>query len=157
AAVAEALAASNIRDALMDALDHWAKRCEDRPRRARLLALAAEVEKRTPDSETTRWRLRARSSEGLRDPAALRRLERETRFAAQRVPLLLSVAQAIRDSQRDPIPYMKKTLAAHSGDFWVNLSLGYMFVHMRENQEAIRYLQAAVTLRSNSAYPRVHL
>src|SRR5262249_44172043 len=71
--VSERIAASNIRTALLDALDHWTDRTKDPQRRAWLYQMARDAEKRRADPGPTGWRDRARDPALLRDDTALDR------------------------------------------------------------------------------------
>jgi serine/threonine-protein kinase len=155
--VAELIAAAHIRNALLDALDNWAGRTADPQRNAWCHQVARETEKRRADPDPTGWRDRARDPAILKDEVALDRLVKETRFAEQSVPLLLTLAQHLRAPGKSAIPFLKRIQAAHPRDFWANLALGDEMLSVRDYREAVRYLQAALTVRPDSAFARVDL
>ncbi|MDB5310160.1 MAG: serine/threonine protein kinase [Gemmataceae bacterium] len=157
-AVADRIAASDIGNALVDGLDHWALRIgpddpkePDSPRKIWILRVARAAVKRRADPDPTGWRDRARDPDVRRDRAAFDMLVKETRFAEQSVPLLLALAQRINDTGETELPFLRGIQEAHPDDFWANYCLGVMLVRRRDYPDAVRFTQAALAIRPGTA------
>jgi eukaryotic-like serine/threonine-protein kinase len=137
---------SDIRDALVAALDNWSgsvARTDDP--RARHWAL--EVARRA-DQDPTGWRDRARDPNLRADQAALAEVIRTAPVADESVPLLLELSKKLSFGSKERLPFLKRVQQAHPGDFWANMTLGDV-LELREKKpaEAVRYYQAAVSIR----------
>ena len=86
---AERVKASNIQNALLDAIDNWSF-CARDPRRQRW---AMEVAQRA-DGDTTGWRGRARDPAIWKDEATLFKVIETAPFPEQSVALLLAIGDA---------------------------------------------------------------
>jgi tetratricopeptide (TPR) repeat protein len=146
-AVAERIASSNIGNALVAALDHWAARTRDPRRQNWVLQVAREAVKRQSDPDPTGWRERARDSDIWKNEAAFDKLIKETQFAKQSVPLLLALDQQLNATGKDALPFLKQIQKAHPDDFWANFTLGTYLTGIGNYQESIRFHQAALALR----------
>ncbi len=143
-AVAKRLASSDIRFALVAALDDWAvcaSRDEDRARRTWILDVA-----RRADPEPSAWRDRARDAAKWTDPAFLEELCRTAPKTARATPLCSGVADRIVSAGGDGAPLLLRIQADHPGDLWANIALG-LALGERDPREALRYFQAALAIR----------
>jgi eukaryotic-like serine/threonine-protein kinase len=145
--VADRVRASNIRNALVGALDHWSGHARKPGRRAWVLTVARKAD---TDQDPSGWRDRARDPAVRADQTALLGVIRAAPVADQRVPLLLALAWSLRQDSPERLPFLKRIQQKHSGDFWANFTLGTATT--QENPvEASRYLQAAVSIRPDLA------
>jgi len=145
--------ASRLREALLAALEEWSRVTEDKEERQRLerVLQAAEPE---PTAFRARWRAAVRQ----RDGAALVRLPDEPEVRG--LPAA-DIVQLARDLERVNELAAERLLRAgqerYPSDFWLNHDLGRLLY--RQNppraEEGVRYLTAALALRSDS--PGVHL
>ncbi len=148
-AVADRARRSDIRNALVAALDHWSS-CTTGPARR---TWALEVARRA-DPDPTGWRDRARDPNLRADPAALAALVEAIPVADQDVPLLLALNNQLKPGSPEGLRFLKRIQQAHPGDFWANLDLGDRLVSWERNPAgAIRYYQAAVSIRPRMALP----
>jgi serine/threonine-protein kinase len=144
--VATRIQASNVRNALVAALDDWAACTLDSRRQGWVLEVARQA-----DQDPTGWGTRARDPDIRKDDAALANLIATATVTGQSVPLLLSLAERHKASGADPIPFLTRVQQAHPGDFWANLSLAEALKEKNNLPEAIRFYQAAVALRPEAA------
>jgi tetratricopeptide (TPR) repeat protein len=125
------------------ALDDWAGLTGDGSRRAWLLAVARAVDP-DPDGD------RLRRPELWRDPAALARQAREAR-AELSPQLAAAMARALSRTGGDAVPLLRKALALHSHDLWLNTGLAVALHRARKWDEAIGFYRAALALRADPA------
>jgi serine/threonine-protein kinase len=144
--VAARIEASHIRNALVAALDDWSVCTLDLSRRGWVLAVARQA-----DRDPTGFSTQARDPKTWKAKETLTKLTAAAAHPGPSVPLLLALAEHLKTSGIDPIPFLMQVQQAHPGDFWANLSLAE--AHMEKNNllEAIRFYQAAVALRPGSA------
>jgi serine/threonine-protein kinase len=174
-AVAGRIQSSNIRNAIVAALDHWTVSTNDARRRAWVMDVAAMVDHEAPD-----WRRRTRETyrkaDTWNDAAALAKLvddvlahwdEPGPAAASSEGPsvalLLALVQQVLRlppisvEKNMDPILLMKRMQQAHPGDVWINTMLGSELMRMNHSGEAIGYFQAALAARPRDTAIHDHL
>ncbi len=140
--------ASNIRQALVDALDDWAacvRTASDQRRQGWLLELA-----RRADRDATGLRDRLRDPAVRRNRAALTELAGTALAAKASVQLLVVFGERLRDAGGDAIPFLTRVQQEHPGDFWANFILGDA-LWANNPGEAIRYYQAALAVRPGAA------
>ncbi|HEV3263756.1 MAG TPA: serine/threonine-protein kinase, partial [Gemmataceae bacterium] len=148
--VAGRVRTSDIRNELVAALDHWSSWTEGAPSRRRWVLDVA----RRADSDPTDWRDRARDPNLRADPAALAEVTRTATVADQSVPLLLALSNQWKPGSKERLEFLKRIQQAHPGDFWANIALGDMLEGWEKNSaEAIRYYQAAASIRPRIALP----
>src|SRR5262249_9039213 len=135
---------SNIRVALVAALDHWSTIA---PAGHRNWVLSVT---RLADPDPTGWRDRARDPNLRADQAALTEVIR-TAPGDQSVPLLLALDKQLTFGSRERVPFLKRVQQAHPDDFWANLTLAGALTQGNQAEEAIRYNQAAVSIRPRLA------
>jgi serine/threonine-protein kinase len=138
-AVAARVRDSDIRRALVAALDQWSGLTGDSGRRDWALRVA-----RHADPDATGWRARARDPDVLKNPTALAEVIATARAADEPPQLLLALANHLPNNSPARLSFLRRIQQAHPGDFWVNLALGDM---LKPQPEAIRYYQAAVASR----------
>jgi serine/threonine-protein kinase len=174
-AVAKRIRASDIRDALVAALDDWILVVRDDGLRERLLRTARLAD---PDPWRDRWRdpkwwndrsaLQRLPDEGPLNPRqqrALKDFRRALQRLADEAPLerlsphaLASFGELLWDSYGDARPLLRKALQRHPSDFWLNFRLGSDLVERRKDTgQAVGYLQAALALRPRAAGVHVNL
>ena len=140
--VAARIRASKIRGALVDALDAWPVDPSDAHRKARLLKTASLA-----DRHQEAWTLRARDPQARRDRDSLQRLVAQAPVDSEAVPLLLSLAGDLAAAGGDPTPLLIRVQQAHPGDFWANVALMDHLIEAGRDAEAVRYAQAAISIR----------
>src|SRR5262249_12086133 len=150
-AVAARVRDSDIRRALVAALDHWSGLTRDPDRRRWVLGVARLAD---TDPDPTGWRARARDPNVRENPAALAEVIAEVnttaRAADQPVQLLLALDKHLEYNSPERLPFLRRVQQAHPGDFWANYTLGQMLCFMvlpPQRAEGIRYYQAAVAIR----------
>jgi tetratricopeptide (TPR) repeat protein len=145
---------SGLRSDLLAALDDWARLATDAEEQKQLRAVLESAE---PEQDT--WRARWRAAVYKGDGAALAVLARQvpdlsaadlTNLARDlgRLKEWWAAEQLLRQAQR-----------RFPGDFWVSEELGIVLLKQEPPQaaEAVRYLQAALALRSQSVGALVNL
>jgi serine/threonine-protein kinase len=146
--VAARIEASNIRNALVAALDHWSVVAPDSRRWRWVLEVA-----RKADPAPTSWRARARDPDFRKDPVALAQLIATAPIAGESVSLLLALEQQLSPTSPEREPFLKRLRQAHPGDFWVNFRLGSVLNYLNKPEEAVGYFRVALAARPGS--PRV--
>jgi serine/threonine-protein kinase len=148
--VAARVAASNIREALLGALDDWAVcAAADQRRQSWILEVA-----RRADGDPTGSRDRLRAS--WNDPAALGKTAATALAAKASVQLLVALGERLQAVGADAIPFSKQVQEEHPGDFWANVMLGHA-LQAKNPGEAIRYFQAALAVRPGAALAHYNL
>ncbi len=142
---AEAVRVSAIREALLAALDDWA-RVKPRGDLAR-----STLRKLADAADDNDWRRALRVAVERKDAAALGRLAAPDLSESQPPSVLTRLAAALTDVGRgdDAETLLRRTQAKHPGDFWVNYELG-SFLMKRDRAEAIGFLHAAVGIHPES-------
>jgi serine/threonine-protein kinase len=160
-AVADRVRDSAVRCALVAALDDWAL-CASRQRWRRdwLLEVARRAD---PDP----WRDRARSPAMWEDVAALEHLAAEEPVTEQSPPLIAALARHLKDAGRDATGLLRRALALHGDDFWLNYELGHALAKydlelghvLAKNDlpEAVGYFRVALALRPGTSRVHTHL
>src|SRR5262245_48048874 len=139
---------SDIRDALVAALDHWSAVTED-PDQRRWVLTVARLADTNPDP--TGWRARAREPAVREKPAAPSEVIDTAPVADQPPQLLLALDKYLKPASPERVPFLRRVQRAHPGDFWANLTLGDALLVPFQPPEAIRYYQAAVAIRPQVA------
>jgi eukaryotic-like serine/threonine-protein kinase len=145
-AVAARIRDSNIRTTLVAALDDWSACALDPQRQNWILATA-----RKSDADPTSWRDRARDPKTWAKSASLAETIAAAPVAAESVPLLLALAERTRSVGVDPILFLKRVQKTHPDDFWANLSLAEALMEKNDLPETLRFYQAALALRPETA------
>jgi serine/threonine protein kinase/tetratricopeptide (TPR) repeat protein len=152
-AAAARVSNSRLRDALLAALENWSRVTPDAAERQRVQKVCQAA--LTPDDFRTRWRAAALQG----DTAALVKLSREA--PVQRLPAttISNLAKNLTDVKEwvAAEQLLRAGLQRKPGDFWLNEELGLLLLKQppQRAEQAVRYLTAALALRSDS--PGVHL
>jgi serine/threonine-protein kinase len=144
--VAARISSSNIRAALVAALDHWSVLDRESPGRK---AWALEVARKA-DPDQSDWRVRARTPDVRKDQAALAELIATAPVAGAPVSLLLALEMSLLDPGTNRLAYLKRIQQAHPNDLWANQRLGFVLASLGKPGEAIGYFQAALAVRPGS-------
>jgi serine/threonine-protein kinase len=147
--VAQRLAASPIRRALIAALDDWAT-CADRAERDEILRMARTVDDPDP------WRDRVRDADGWDRVETFPDLANTADVRAQPVTLLVAFGTRWCRLGGDPTSFLERVQRRYPNDFWVNLELGSLLAG-RDVAAAVGYCRAAVAARPNAALGHVKL
>jgi tetratricopeptide (TPR) repeat protein len=152
-AAAARVQASRLREALLAALADWVRVTQDKEERRRV----AKVYQLALPAGSLRPRLLAAARAG--DGAELEKVAKEPAFQGlppATLDVLAKELAAVKEwaaAER----LLRAGLERNPGDFWLNHNLGMLLKNQepRRAEEAMRYLTAALALRSDS--PGVHL
>ena len=150
--VAARIEASNIRNALVAALDDWSVCGQDAQHKKWILEIAQAT-----DPDPTTWRDQARDPDLRNDGIALARIIAAAQVKDQSVSLLLALELSLDDASPEHIPFLKRVQEAYPGDFWINLRLGIVVYQRGRPSEAVGYYQAALAVRPDAAIVRNNL
>jgi serine/threonine-protein kinase len=137
---------SNVKAALVAALDDWAVCVKEAPRHDWLLRVARDA-----DEDPTGWRDRAREPAICNDRAALMQLAEDSFRAKPPVRLLVALGERLQELGADATPFLRKVQREHPGDFWANFMLGDALRKNAKPGESVRYYQAALAIRPRAA------
>jgi serine/threonine-protein kinase len=144
--VAARVKASDVRNALLAAVDHWSACTRDPRRRRWALEVARQVE-----GDTTGWRDRAGDPAVWNDEAALLRVLETTPVSGQSVAYLLAVEMGAQGPMGRHVAFLKRVHERHPRDLWVNLRLGNALMSEDKPAEAVGYYQTALAIRPGLA------
>jgi serine/threonine-protein kinase len=144
-AVSARVAGSNVRPALVNALDDWATRTRDAGRRVWIMGVAQGA-----DQDPTGWRHRARDPAVWANRAALTRVVADAPVDDPCVPLFLFLADRLGDFGIDVFDFLKRVRYAHPADFWLNIMLSHYSQDKSRVVDALQYSDAALVLRPDS-------
>jgi tetratricopeptide (TPR) repeat protein len=147
---------SQLRQALLAALEDWSRVTGDDEERRRLEQVLESAEP-DPDPFRARWRAASRRKDG----AALRRLADEPVVQALPATALVWLAvdlQAVQESTAAE-QVLRAGLDRYPNNFWLNGDLGLLLCDRQPSraEEGVRYLMVAVALRSDSAGAQYNL
>ena len=111
---------------------------------------------RLADPDPSGWRVLVNDPNILKDEAGLQKLLETAPRPFPSLPLLRTIRSRLLSEQKDLIPLLTRVQAAHPDDFWVNYELGGALFHTNP-AEAVRYYQAAVSLRPNAVVANYNL
>jgi tetratricopeptide (TPR) repeat protein len=101
------------------------------------------------------WRQRLRVVLRTKDPQEMQRLADEVVVARQPLRTLMLLGRAMRTAApRQGLALMRRVHGQYPGDFWVNLELGWQVRRDDKTDDPVRFFQAAVALRPDSALVR---
>jgi eukaryotic-like serine/threonine-protein kinase len=147
---------TSVRSTLLAALDHWSilARHQNAPE-ANWLKLVLSAADSDP------WRQGVRAAREKNDRQEMEKLARDVDTAVQPPEALfvLEWGLAQRGATEAVLTLLRGAQQAFPGDFWINHDLGMALgrCHPPQNEEAIRFLTAAVALRPDSAGLRLDL
>jgi serine/threonine-protein kinase len=144
--VAERITRSDIRSALVSALDHWFVSTQDSRRKVWTLEVA-----RRADPDQSDWRVRARDPEIRKSQEAVKDLIRAAPIKDAPVSLLIGLEMSLPDPVDAHVGFLKRIHLEHPDDFWINQRLGLLMYVLRKPAESVGYCQAALAVRPDSA------
>ena len=134
--------ASDIRNALLAAIDEWSLRARDTVRKRWALEVA-----QLADEETTGWRGRALDPAIWKDEPALFQVIETAPSPEQSVALLLAIELHTTAPSEIRVAFLKRVHEQHPRDFWANARLGAWLIYAGKYEEAIGYYRAALAIR----------
>ena len=147
AAAAERVLSSRLREALLAALDDWWRVTLDAVERQQLEVVLQKAEP-AADAFRQRWVAAVRRADG---PALAQLAEAP---AVQALPVLAIPNLARNLQYANQLPAAERLLRAwqwrYPGNFWLNHSLAGVLMQQRRAGEAVRFMTAALALRSDS-------
>lgn len=144
--VADRIRASNIRAALIDALDYWGSVTEDEGLRRWLFNVA-----QLADDDPTGWRYRVRDESIAKDKQALLSLVDSAQVEQHRAPVLLILSRRLLDLKIDCVPYLRRVQKAHPGDVWVNVQLCVTLKLIGKASEGAGFMRVVLASRPESS------
>ena len=131
---------SQVRAALVSALDDWSACAADRAQQVWILDVVRHAD---PDP----WRDRVRDPATWDDSEALRDLAAKATVDKQSPQLLTVFAARLRARNIEANAFMTRVVSAYPADFWVNIEMGNALFHQSKPLEAIGFYRAALALR----------
>jgi eukaryotic-like serine/threonine-protein kinase len=144
--LAAKIKASDIRNALLVALDNWSF-CARDPRRWRW---ASDVSQQA-GGDTAGWRGRVRDPAIWKDEATLFKVIETAPFPEQSVALLLAIELHTDAPGKPRVAFLKRLHERHPHDFWINLRLGMLLLEVGGPAEAVGYYKTALAIRPGMA------
>ena len=139
---AERIRKSDIRSAVVAALDNWSAIARTEPRRKWIIDLTELV-----DEDPTGWRHRARRIAIQDGGPELDSLLAATPFETTSVSLLLAIHRRMPAGHPQRVPFLCRVQEVHAEDLWANLALGVELVNQGRPEEATRFFQAITSIR----------
>ncbi len=146
AQVASRIARSNIQAILVSAVEDWAAVTEDEAQLNWLLQIARQA---APDP--TGWRRQALTLGVWTKQSNLAELIASAPVTENSVPVLLALGERYGRRGGNAVELFARCQKVRSDDFWANLSLGAALRAQKNPTESMRYFQAAVAIRPDSA------
>ena len=147
---ADRIAASDVKDALVAAIDDWAL-CAgyvaDSHREAWLLEVA-----RKADPDPVGWRDRLRDPTVRKDKQELSRLANSAALPEAPVNLLVSLGELLQKCGGNAEQFLLSVQRHHPDDLGVNYLLGTNALNRNDLPEALRNFQAALAARPEASY-----
>ncbi|MGD9647940.1 MAG: protein kinase [Pirellulales bacterium] len=144
-AVAKRIATSDIKEALVAALDDWAACESDESRRDWALAVARQA-----DPSARSWASQCRELATWSDRAALARLAEPAHAAQASAQQLRAFGDRLAAAGLDAMSFRGRVQQQHVDNFLANLSLADA-LRAENSAESIRYYQAALAIHPRSA------
>lgn len=144
--VAERIRASNIRQALIDALDNWGMITKDERLRKWVIQVA-----QLADDDPTGWRNRVRDESVAKDKQALLELSNAVNVEEHPVPALLILSKRMLTMRIDTEPYLRRVQKAHPNDVWVNVHLTGALLLKSKSSEAAGFMRVVLSHRPESS------
>jgi tetratricopeptide (TPR) repeat protein len=156
ALAAERIRATNIRRAIVDALDDWAACAQDVTGDSARVAWILAVGIRADHDSESGWRDKVRDPRTWTDAAVTSDLVRTAPFDSQSVRLHLSLLSRLRRSRGDYVGFLRRMQAAYPSDFQTTFLLAFELDNLRD-PEAIAYYRAALAIRPQAFAPHINL
>jgi eukaryotic-like serine/threonine-protein kinase len=158
--VADRLRESDIKDALVAAIDEWAHwvgqsaaaRGDGWQLSARREAWLLEVARMADDPDPSGWRDRFRDPAVRRSKEELVRLAASARITETPVSLLVLFGDFLHARGGDGNAFMLSVQQHHPDDLWVNNLLARIALDRNDATEALRHFQAALASRPEAAF-----
>ena len=156
---ADRLKGSDVKDALVAAVDDWAfsegaianYRGQGWQANARrevwLLRVATKA-----DPDPRGWRNRLRDPSVRRNKEELAELVGSARIDETQVDLMVSLGELLQKSGGDATPFLQSIQQHHPDNLWVNYLLGFDALDRDDAPTAIRYMQAALATQPGAAF-----
>jgi eukaryotic-like serine/threonine-protein kinase len=145
----------SIRDALVVALDEWARSTRDADLKTRLRAAAAAA-----DAHPGGVQARLRNALAARDRAALVAISRSSDLEKQPPPVLVTLGATLRQAgaRAEAVAVLRDAQRLHPSDFWVNLELAVSLATLAPPAaDADAYLTAALALSRRNPHVFLYL
>ena len=156
AAAAARVNGSRLREALLAALDEWRRGTSDAAKRLQMQAVQQAAEP-AAGSFRSRWWAAAQQGDG----AALAQLASEPAVLALSVLAILNLANDLVAAKQMAAAerLLRASQERYPANFWLNYDLGSVLLRQepRRAEESVRYLTAALALRSDSPIVYSHL
>jgi eukaryotic-like serine/threonine-protein kinase len=143
------LRASDVKDALVAAIDDWAL-CAFYIADARSEAWLLDVARRSDDQNADGWRNDFRDPSVRRDKEELARLVASAKILETPVNQLVSLGELLQRLGGDAIPFLLSVQQQHPNDIWVNSLLGHYAMTRGDTPETLRNYQAALAIRPDT-------
>jgi tetratricopeptide (TPR) repeat protein len=152
AGLAQRVAASPVRAAILAAVDDWAVLETDGPRRDRLLAMARQ-------SDPGAWQERFRDPAVRDDRKALEELAGQASIEVVPAGSVSALGLLMERAGADPIPLLQRFQSRHPDDFWLCFALGSSISKLDPGRqtEAVALFEAARALRPTSVQVKNNL
>ncbi len=150
ASAAANMADTDIRPALLAAIDDWSLHATPDVRR-RLLAISRLV-----DLDPSGWRSRVRDVEVWDRKDDLAALAETADVQTQPVSVLVMLAMRLQHQGGDAMPLLQRMVERHPGDPWINLAIGLLCCKAAP-ADAVRWFQCAIALRPDLPAPHEFL
>lgn len=145
ATVARRIGASEIKQPLIAALDDWAVCESDEARRNWVLDVAGRA-----GTDAGEWERQCRDRSTWADRETLARLVDATAVAKPSVPQLRALGDRLAMADLDALSFRRRVQEEHVDNFLANLTLADV-LSPTDPAEAVRYYQAALAIRPQSA------
>ncbi len=132
---------SNIRTALLAAIDIWSFRARDSRRRRWALDVARQA-----DGDNSGWRDRACDPAIWKDRAALFKVIESAPVPEESVALLLAIERNTDAPDEVRGAFLKRVHERSPRDFWLDFRLGDVLLRAGKPSEAVGYYQAALAI-----------
>jgi serine/threonine-protein kinase len=147
--VADRIKKSNIKQAVIDALDDWSLCANFRANQEQESWLLDVARKADPDPIVNGWRDQLRNRNIRRSKKDLVALTESANIDHTPVNLLVELADLLYFSGGDSKPFLVKVQRRHPNDLWANWLLAHI---ERDPCSAMRYYQAALAIRPDTPY-----
>jgi serine/threonine-protein kinase len=137
---------SNIQAIQVSAIEDWAAITEGEADLDWLLQIA-----RAAIDDPTGWRQRVLTLGVWTEQSEVAQLLAAAPVTENSVPLLLALGERYGRQGGNPVEFLKKCHKVRPHDFWANIALGHALRAHENPLESMRYFQAAVAIRPDSA------
>lgn len=150
ATVANRIATSPVRHAIVATLDDWTFCVDDFDRRTWLLEIARRAD---PDPS---WRDKVRDLKNWRNAKTLAELAQKPTLENESAALLLVLGGPLEYAHEDSVTFFRRVQRAHPSDFWSNYVLAEA-LDEKKSPDSIGFYRAAIAIRPDALAPHVNL